>query len=672
MWNHDLSGCFSRIRACYGSRFGLYVLMVFFVLYASRLQIRSKSLLLTGTNEVTQALRISAILIMEQNEYQMLRVEEQRDQDVVQRYKTESHEYMVRTQYDKAQELRSRTRSDYYERLSGIDSEYENTTYYKFLYEDRIRLELVQNITQEEDIIATLQQQQDDLEASDSPCHSWIVYETFCTLVRMAVPDRQRIVSQKNAEIQNLVQERMELQDLEREEFINDLVATILQGYATKYNHTANELLQQSKEWDMQMKHDYQMAHFDRDVADQYEHAEQDIQKQLEQELQWQESNRLKANTLFHNATYHIQLSRNYIKYTTVIGLLCFVYFLGHLIKTGVTFIKFYSQQDRSDEDGRHESIPVPNVLWYSISYVIQHVLIFLVICGFMDTNYLFSSLDTLSTETHIVWIALLAFYVALFQTVLLHTLPHLCFGIDYPLNYPTIRAVSIHFFGRMVFAGFSIALEFLIAWLSLRNLFLTEENLKVYRHGLFILLVIVSVTLHIIILGKRHRMSVPEQYDEQATILLGSDDGTIDDEMSSATSIDTISVSQSMTSSNATEGMPLIFLRGFLTQSRSQSVSSNPRRMNSFVGVDVLWELLKLLFLMDLLFVACSVMMLYYDITRRAILVLVILLGGVAALANVHSNFARRSELSNTISSHVEKHTPFTKSFNTYNSIQW
>ena len=144
----------------YGCRFGFYVAMIAMLLYASHLQIQSQVLIYTGTNEVTQALRFSAIMIMEENEYQAEQSEEQREEEIAARYHHASHYYRERAKQEGKEEERSRTRSEYYDYLTKIDAEYENMTYHIVLLDDQVRLELLQNISQEEDKINALHQEE--------------------------------------------------------------------------------------------------------------------------------------------------------------------------------------------------------------------------------------------------------------------------------------------------------------------------------------------------------------------------------------------------------------------------------------------------------------------------------------------------------------------------------
>ena len=678
----------------YGCRFGFYVAMIAMLLYASHLQIQSQVLIYTGTNEVTQALRFSAIMIMEENEYQAEQSEEQREEEIAARYHHASHYYRERAKQEGKEEERSRTRSEYYDYLTKIDAEYENMTYHIVLSDDQVRLELLQNISQEEDEINALHQE--EMEIEDSPCQSWFVFENVCTMFRI-IPDRRLVASQKANEVQTLVQERAKLNEVEQEEYIYEIVTAILQGYVSKYNRTAHELLQQSMEWDMKMRHDLQMAQEEREIAHEYDIAVQSLQEHVQQELLWLESNKLKANTLFHNATYHIQMGRSYRQYSTMLGFIVLVFFVTCWIKrilwTAFTLIVAQHELDPINPPTRDD---IYTIVWH-MSYGIQHMLIFLVTCGL--------TLDVATYDQHIIrTILFFAFSAALMQTTLLHTLPHVAYGLfvpqqlHHPLCWRAFRLVGIQFLVRTLLYTMSFALELCIIWLAARNLIFTKEHVAFYRNSAFVLLFFVTVTLHNIILEQRRWNTYNiDRLDDEATFLLNSDDdGTNNysnddtDNISIATSVDSARIeicsnASHDVSTNPTESMPFAVLRGLAqTNTTSRSISSTFLHFNSTTSpnrLNVQFEFIKLLVLVDTLFVTYSFMMLHHDgstSTMMIVLITVLMSIGVAIAAYLRSMYdhhyqaqcSNDSSFSKGTNLYNDKRLSISKSFQTYNSI--
>ena len=693
MWSTMRNTPTDNVRS-YGCRFGLYIVMIVTLWYASHIQIQSHLLMLTGTNEVTQALRFSAIMIMEQNEYQAAQSEEQREEEVAARYHHAAHYYHERAKEEEKEAVRSRTRSEYYDYLTEVDTKYENMTYHMTLSDDRLRLELLQNISQEEDRINALRQEQ--IEIDNSPCHSWLVFENFCTMVQV-IPDRHFIESQKENELRALVQERAKLSEVEQDEYIYGIVTAILQGYASQYNHTAHELLQQSMEWGTKMRYDLQMTHEELDIAHEYDIVIQGQKEHIQQELLWHESNKLKSNTLLHNATYHLQLGRSYMQYSTVIGFFVLVYFVTVWIKRILWMISTFMVVAQQHVDlfdwSSSSSSGIYTILWY-ISYFTQHVLIFLVTCGL--------TLDVGSDGQHILrTISFFAFSAAVMKTTLLHALPHIVYGFVIPphqndtLHWSVFRRIGIQFLLRTIFYTTSFALELSITWLVARNIVFTKEHLALYQSGVFVLIFFVAVTYHNIVLEQRrwNKYSI-DRLDEEATVLLNIDDNSSNssnDDVSTATSSDTgridiCSVGSHDVSTNPTERMPLLVLRGFApTTTYSQSISSSSSQMNSMDfpnHLNIQWEFIKLLVLVDTLFVTYSILMLHHD-GSTSMMMIVFVIGmmsvGVVIAAYLrfiydhhyptHGSNGSRSLVKGTYVDD-EKHLSFSKSFQVYNSI--
>ena len=689
MWNPT-----DTIRS-FGCRFGLYIVMMLMLLYASHLQIESRSLIFTGTNEVTQALRFSAIMIMEQNEYQADQSEEQREEQVAARYHHAAHTYTAQAKQEEKEALRSRTRSESYDRLSKADAKYANVAYHQMLSDDHARLELLQNIAQEVDQIDALRQEEVKLE--DSPCLSWNIFENFCTIVHV-VPDRHLIVSQTEQEVQTLVQERAQLSEIEQDEYIDGIVTAILQGYATKYNHTAQELLQQSMEWDMKMRHDLQEAREERDMAHEYDIIVNGEEEHLRQESMWLESNRLKSNTLFRNATYHLQLGRTWMRYSTMIGFGVLVYFVSQCVQRvlWMTSIFVVAQQQHQQQQHRN-TVDLWTILW-SVSYMIQHTFIFLVSCGWTIDVVTVGSQNPQTVFT-------MAFSAAMIQAMVLHTLPYIIYGVlvpqqeeDRPIHSAVFRSIGIQFVFRTLLYTISFALEFCIAWTVAQTWICSKENLELYRSGVFLFIFIIALTLHIVLEQRRWNSSDIYQLDEQATFLLSvgsdEDDCSNDDisdieNISRATSIDMgrmkTTTASHATSSNPTERMPFLVLRGFAQTNTYQalSISSSSIFVNSSVTLQTHREFIKLLLLLDTLMVILSYMMLLHggNTTATTIMVVATLASIWVAVAKYlhassksdcifHDGTQHDQALGDGMDIYEEKRLSFSKSFQTYNSV--
>jgi hypothetical protein len=251
-----------------------------------------------------------------------------------------------------------------------------------------------------------------------------------------------------------------------------------------------------------------------------------------------------------------------------------------------------------------------------------------------------------------------------------------------------------------------SFALELLIVWLVARNVLLTKEHLALYRNGTFVLLFCVTATLHIVRLEQRrwNHYNI-DRLDEEATVLLNSDDegtstssGSINDadDVSIASSVDTGRMEKSSAgshnvSTNPTERMPFVVLRGYALTStpHSPSMSSSSSQfnsMNSPAYLNVRLEFTKLLVLVDTLLVSYTFIMLQHDGSINTIMMIVLITTLMCSIGVVMVTYLRRihdhhgptthtpkdgrSFVKGTCSIDDEKRLSFSQSFQTYNSI--
>jgi hypothetical protein len=332
-------------------------------------------------------------------------------------------------------------------------------------------------------------------------------------------------------------------------------------------------------------------------------------------------------------------------------------------------------------------------ILW-NISYTVQHMLIFLVTCGLILDDMTASSIGQHTLQTVIVF----AVSAAIFQALLLHALPHIIYGVvipsqhDHLIHRTALRSAGIQFLIRTPLYSLAFALEFCIVWLVARNLIFTKEHLAIYRHVVFVFVFVVAVTLHILLEQQLWNKFNVDQLDDQATVLLSSDDdGASEDteDISVATSIDVCRIETISTgtgshegSTNPTERMPFVVLRGFaLTNAHAQSISStNTNSMNSPKSLNLQWEFMKLLLLLDTLFVSYSFMVIYHggSTGTMMIVILTVLVSiGFAIATYLYSAYdGFQTQHSNDLcfmkGTNVddEKRLSFIKSFQTYNSI--
>jgi hypothetical protein len=167
----------------------VYGLMVLMVMYASNLQLRSQELMHRVSTEVTQALRLTALTIMEQGELGMMEREAFHDESMAVQYEQEANYLSHRAKSERIYGVRSRTRGQYFKRIADIDTQQANVSYHKVILDDNARLELLHNLTEDESELSSLDQEERDEKFPFSHiCKSWSFFESFCSILG-GVPD---------------------------------------------------------------------------------------------------------------------------------------------------------------------------------------------------------------------------------------------------------------------------------------------------------------------------------------------------------------------------------------------------------------------------------------------------------------------------------------------------
>jgi hypothetical protein len=404
----------------------------------------------------------------------------------------------------------------------------------------------------------------------------------------------------KNIEIQKIVKEREALGQTEKREFLDGLVTTILQGYAHKYNQTANDLLRMAKLWDAKASEDSYEATLYNSTADALMQEGKNLEDRMKHETQWIQDNRATAEKSMQLAAVHVHLSHCYARQAALLALLTILYFIPNLARKFWFLIATTAQVDGCDRE---------KLVW-RLSYVLQHVFIFLAVTGLVESDFLLH-LDSYDIPKRVMIIGWFAYLAAGLQTVLLHTIPH-CMSVEYPLDSATIRSICVQFLLRIMVHTIFFTLELLIVWLSLRNTIFTADHIQFYGSHTFYVFFILTLSLHIALLEKRQ---IDYSFsDEQVTASLTDDDSDDDVSMSTTAERSMLLRGSDNNSPNPTEDMPLIYLQGLARNPRS--LSSNSSQSQSPYRMNIMWEGIKLLSAFDTLLIVCSFIVLHYGVT--------------------------------------------------------
>jgi hypothetical protein len=643
----------------------IYVPTISLVLYSCRLHLQSHELLHQGTTEVQQALIRTAIAVMENGEWLFLEGEAYRDAAKASQYEANAKYLVQRSEAEHSMATRSRTRGEYFEDLANVDAQQANRSYFEMLQDDKLRLELVDNLTTDKDELALLEREKSNRTFVLSRMCSCKVLDGFCNVFG-GVPDLPKKI---DVEIQQIVHQYRALCETERQEFLHGLVAEILQGYANKYNHTANDLLQIAKLYDELSKKDMEAARQYNDTANVLYQEEAAIEDRMQHELQWIKDNNNAADQLMHLAEDDMRTAHRFATEAALLALLSMLFIAPNLVHKCLFLVQNMVQADGCDTE---------KVVW-RISYTILHVFIFLVVAGLVEPDFLMH-LDSYDIPKRVMIIFWFAYLAAGLQTVLLHSVPQ-CMTAECPLDTETARKICVQFLLRMIVNTISYALELLLVWLLFRDTVFSVEHMQIYTSGVFYLLFVVLVSVHIVFLDHRQKWEHDGSTDQSTALL--SDDDEMDDDASIATSTERSAlISNGDESHSPTERMPYVYFQGFTRYSPSTSNSnrSSGNLSSSTYTMNIPLEGIKLLALLDTLLLACSWIVVQNGVamsSARPVHKYIIALAWVSgaflvcvALGMALVRYYRSTMLSTSIMTD-EKPFVSSKTVSTYNSIE-
>jgi len=240
-----------------------------------------------------------------------------------------------------------------------------------------------------------------------------------------------------------------------------------------------------------------------------------------------------------------------------------------------------------NDADSNDRAVLVANVCRQG-SFCVQHILIFLFTIGLTGKYLMYlDQYEVFKRAGIVLWFAYLA---AAIETLFLHTLPHI--WSEYYHSSPhfdcwNLRPIVKHFLLRLVFLVVLYGIEFLIAWLLLKDVLFGVSSIRFLSNWCIRFVCLLVIATHVAVFEPRE--SSPSSADEQSTVLM--DDNDDESEIFSGTSPVRMD-GEHTTSTNAssslspTESMPLIYFENMRERISSQlgrrsSESSSPYFVN-------------------------------------------------------------------------------------------
>lgn len=562
----------------------LYVLLVVAVILASHLELRSQDALKGMSMAVLQALRLTAIAIMEQGEYNVLQREASRDAGIAKHYEQEAKYLEHRASVDKVYAVRNSKRGHYFEKIALQEQVEADAAMHKIQRDDALRIELLSNLTAEEQQEEALEQQERDGKVNLRLCDAGRFFVTICALIGGApgLLERHEFDEQRK-----ILQESQALAKVEKREFMDELVASILQGKADNYKQISVDLLHLAVMWDAQANRDAEEATHDSEAAAELFEEVERIGARMQKENDWENENSSAAEELLSEAERDGATAYRYALEAVILALLALLYFLPTTCHKVYALAHTMVQAHIVDKEE----------IWRSSSYCLQHVLIFMLVTGMIDHDYLLhlNKYDVLKRAVIVVWFAYLA---AGLETILLNTLPH-C--ISEHFDRSSLGDISVQFFLHMLTSMAFYIVEFLVVWLTCRDLLFTAESVQSFSSWIVRLVGVLMLATHIAVFEPRG-LSLSSPVDEQSTVLMiDSDD---EDDKSQAT--ESSPSRGEATSSSPTEDLPLIYFR-MRSGERPHATDSSVHGASPYT-IDWDKECIKLSIALEVLLIVCAV----------------------------------------------------------------
>lgn len=620
-----------------------YTAMLGVAFLAGRLDINVKNHMATVSWLVQQSLRLEAVSKMERSEtiHVAWQLQHVHDEATELTQKAQQDSYRAKVEED-VYAARSRQRGDYYEFLAEHDRVAADNLYTQRNNTELRHAQILANISQE------LQQREHVLqelrEINPGAC-GWAVIKSICDVVGHTA----RLQHRAEDELVQIHKDWQRARDMERNEYLEELVAELLQGHANKYNETANDLFQVADLWDQRAEQARQQATAENVTAVALQHEEAMLQHELDQEIAWTHNNSSASETTMEKAGAQRRAAAWDALGAMILSLAALVFFTRHAVPRTVALFQttraWIMDQKGLHYDNTHDT---PEAFWRTLSFVVQHTLIFLLCLGLVTRgadNWM-SSLSSYGRRERAVLILCFSLDAAAVQTVFLHVLPYM---LMFPFAAQNWRRLAIFYAKRLVLLTFLFVIEFLLVWMVVGDT-AASSVMNAVSSIWFRLLVAVSLLWHAI------SFQPPFLSDEASTVLLDQDANNEDESLSEVSPLR----DNSSFGSTTTERAMLQMQFGPNAHYSHPSDSAGSRTLSSRTPIlddSFLEEFTRLLVPLELLIVTCMVNIVrdsFTKIWQVPVLLEFCLLGSLAMVAGA---FWYRATTANTVSgSDVER----------------
>ena len=562
----------------------LYIAMLAVALLAGHWNLEMQSRLHSLSAKVQQALRLTALASMENRESQQYESEAQIDEQNAEQLEGEASRYAYKTKVDKAYAARDRLRAQYFAKIAALEESEAEAMYAKANRDEQMRIAILANMTkdmeQEEELVTELR---------TGAC-SWHLVGRLCDLIGSTTKLKQ----EADSEYLKIHEEWHEASDIRHKEFMEELVANTMQHRASVYNKTATDLLRVADMWDRQATKDAARAFLDNITAEALHVEAENLEKHAEQSKKWEMSNDSVVQQLLQASERdHIAAEWDAAMAIFLASVALFFFALQAAPKS-MYLLRSLFEWATVDQTEEVE-------FWAGISYVVQHLILFLMVIGLSGTYLI--QIEKYHVQQRAVIVLWIAFLGSFLQSLFLHAVPHAM--AEAPIDASDLKTIAKQF-GRRMLALFGLfVLETLLSWVAIGHTLFDPGMIGFLSSWIFCWVALISVVLHVCVFEPR----MTPLRDEHSTLLTADEESTTLSEVSPLREEETM-----LTGSSPTAALMHIDLgregrQGYRTidaNSEHSVVSRSP------YYVSLKDEILKLLLPFELLVVACMVAILH------------------------------------------------------------
>ena len=394
---------------------------------------------------VQQALRLAMIRLLEGVEYAQAHQAYQAATQQATEYQQAAQEYQQAAARDAFYAHRQRERGQYLQQLGDMEGRDAAMHAAMAQQDDQERLALLHNISNwEQDENATLTELR---EIHKGAC-GWKVVQSLCSTVGGATQLQERA----HADYLEIHNEWKQAQELKRQQVMQTMVADMLTAKSVRYNESAIELQQIAQQWDERAQQDYDIARADnRTAAKLWKQADRDYAIMKRDEL-----GEAQIDIMEDRLMQRADVERAAAYGCAVGAILCatvaLLFFGARLVpQTQAAWQAWEANQTDATA---------------SLAYIGVHILIFLGVTGITGMYLVHMERYTaIQRAVILMWFATLA---SLTQSVTLHAMPWAWQELSSPRETAPVVPFVIEISTRYVIFFFMFLLELLIVWLAL------------------------------------------------------------------------------------------------------------------------------------------------------------------------------------------------------------